>query len=127
MVRLFQRRIPVVPILVLLVLFGYYLHLRMRHASITAYGKSAVIAATDAATGIRVSVSRDGRTLVASSPDGKMLWTTDVMAAAGLPSMGKPVIFRVFIQGDTVVVTYGFHAWAYLSLRYGNVTWLGED
>ncbi|MCX6349119.1 MAG: hypothetical protein NTV79_06420 [Candidatus Aureabacteria bacterium] len=106
-IRVFKRRIPVVPILILLALFGYYLHFRFRHASLAEYGKQAVITVTDPATGIVVRVKNDGRTLVAFSPNGKMLWAVDAIAATEKSKRGRSVISRIGIEGGAVRAVSG--------------------
>jgi hypothetical protein len=98
-----------------------------RHASLSAY-PDAVIAATDAASGITVSVEPDGTTLSARDAAGAVLWRADVLASAGRPSTGFPVIRRVNIAaGGKLTLVVGKQRVVEADLKTGAMKLLGEN
>jgi hypothetical protein len=98
-----------------------------QHASIKAY-PDAIVSATDAASGITVSVDRDGKTVSAHSSAGAVLWHVDVLKETGSPSVGFAVVRRVDITPrGTVSLVVGKHRYVEANLKSGEMKVLGED
>lgn len=96
------------------------------HASLEPY-PDAVLSATDAASGITLSVEPNG-TVLSAERAGKPLWTVDIIQAAGKPATGFPVIRLVEMDRPgfaTVVV--GKSRTVDVELSTGAVHFLGED
>ncbi|MBX3567718.1 MAG: hypothetical protein KF914_06640 [Rhizobiaceae bacterium] len=96
------------------------------HASLGPYS-DAVLSATDAASGITLSVEPNG-TVLSAERAGKPLWAVDIIEAAGKPSTGFPVIRLVETNKPgfaTVVV--GKSRTVEVDLSTGAVHVLGED
>jgi methyl coenzyme M reductase beta subunit len=97
------------------------------HASIHAY-PDAIISATDAASGITVSVDRDGASVTARSSAGAILWHADVLKETGRPSVGFPVVRRIDITArGTASLVVGKHRFVEVDLKNGKMKMLGED
>jgi RNA polymerase sigma factor (sigma-70 family) len=75
----------------------------------------------DAATGITVTVTDEGRSLTAADRQGKTLWKCDLIAAAG-HFLGKPVIGAVSINAlGKVEARFGKSNLALLDLQTGKI------
>jgi hypothetical protein len=96
------------------------------HASLKYY-PDAVLSATDGATGVALSVEPDGRTLVARDRSGNTLWQTDVLAAAGKPGTGFPVIRSVAINAGKASLIVGKTMTVGVDLKTGSAAVLGEN
>jgi hypothetical protein len=96
------------------------------HASLKYY-PDAVLSATDEATGVTLSVEPDGRTLAARDRSGKTLWQTDVLAAAGKPGTGFPVIRSVAIDDGRASLIVGKTMTVGVDLKTGSAAVLGEN
>jgi hypothetical protein len=97
------------------------------HASLQSY-PDAVISATDAASGIAVSVEPDGRSVKAVGGDGVTLWTTDALKDAPSPIDGFAVVRGVEIRaGKTVHLVIGKGAALDLDLRTGKAGPISDD
>lgn len=98
-----------------------------KHASIIAY-PDAIVSATDAASGITVSVDHDGKTVNAHSSAGSVLWRADVLKETGRPSEGFPVVRRVeFTKQGTVLLIVGKHRAVEADLKSGQMKLFGEN
>jgi hypothetical protein len=96
------------------------------HASLIAYS-NAVVTATDAETGITVTVEPNSRELKATGKDGSVLWKVDVVKAWGNPAVGKAVIRHLAIRDGKVSVTVGKHMGGTVDLKTGKAILIGED
>jgi hypothetical protein len=98
-----------------------------QHASIQAY-PDAIVSATDAASGITVSVDRDGKTVSARNSAGTVLWQADVLKETGLPSTGFPVVRRIDIgQQGAASLIIGKHRAVEVDLQSGKMKLFGEN
>jgi hypothetical protein len=98
-----------------------------QHASIKAY-PDAIVSATDAASGITVSVDRDGKTVSAHNSSGAVLWHVDVLKETGSPSVGFPVVRRVeFTKQGMVLLIVGKHRAVEADLKSGQMKLFGEN
>lgn len=98
-----------------------------QHASIHAY-PDAIVSATDAASGITVSVDPDGRTVSARSSAGAVLWRADVLKETGRPSEGFPVVRRIeFTKQGMVLLIVGKHRAVEADLNSGQMKLFGEN
>lgn len=87
----------------------------------------AVLSATDAASGVTVTVEPNGTTLTATEAEGKVRWSVDIIAESGKPASGFPVIRNVEIAGGAVTVVVGKSAAAKVDLQTGKAGPLSED
>ncbi len=97
------------------------------HASIRAY-PDAVVSATDATTGITVSIDSDGTSVVAHDATGAELWRRDVLQETGRPYEGFPVVRHVAnIEGGKFSVVVGKHRYVEGDIRTGKLKLIGEN
>jgi hypothetical protein len=97
------------------------------HESLRAYPE-AVVSATDAASGITVSVDPDGKFVSAKDQAGTVLWREDVLEKTGRPSEGAPVVRYVAIMGGgKVSLVVGKHRYVEADLTTGKLRVAGED
>ena len=97
------------------------------HASVQAYPE-AVVSATDAASGITVSVEPDGSVLTARNAAGAVLWQADVVKQTGKPAEGTAVVRHVAPTGrGTVSLVVGKNRVVEADLKSGALKLLGED
>jgi hypothetical protein len=98
-----------------------------QHASKKAYPE-AIVSATDAASGITVSVDQDGTTVSAHNSAGGVLWRADVLKETGRPSEGFPVVRRVeFTKQGRVLLIIGKHRAVEADLKSGQMKLFGEN
>jgi hypothetical protein len=99
----------------------------LQHESLHAYPE-AVLSATDAVSGITVSVDPDGKFVSAKDRAGTVLWRENVLEKTGRPSEGAPVVRHVAIMQDgKVSLVVGKHRYVEADLMTGKLRLAGED
>jgi hypothetical protein len=81
----------------------------------------------DTKSRITVTVQPDGKTLVATSAEGKELWKVDVVAAAGASTIEQPVVRHLSLDKGSVQAVYGKHSFANFNLHTGAMLSAGSD
>ena len=76
------------------------------HVSLKAYPNE-VIFIQDEKTGTLFQVKENGREIQAISKEGTLLWETEVIAKAGNPAAGSPVLRHLRINDESVHVVCG--------------------
>ena len=96
------------------------------HASLKSYPE-AVLTAIDAASGTKLSVAPNGTVLTAEK-DGRTLWSVDIVATAGKPATGFPVIRLVEVsKPGTATLVVGKSRIVEVDIASGKARALGED
>src|SRR3954465_15385838 len=88
---------------------------------------TAPLTARDNSTGIVFRVADNGRTLTATNPTGRVVWTVDVIDNAGPPAVGAPVIRPLSLVNGQLAVVYGKHSFANFDPKTGKLLSSGSD
>jgi len=93
---------------------------------IQAAAANATLSVKDAATGVTVAVSEDGKALIATDANGKELWKS-LVVQPNQALLGKPVIRALRLENGQVFATFGKSSEARVDLKTGKVTFVGSD
>ncbi|HEV7423937.1 MAG TPA: hypothetical protein VGO21_01980 [Candidatus Paceibacterota bacterium] len=58
---------------------------------------------------------------------GKIKWQSDIIISCGMPSVGKPEIRYLKLDGNKIYLTFGKHDYAKVNTADGKVECLGSD
>jgi hypothetical protein len=58
---------------------------------------------------------------------GKIKWQSDIIKSCGMPTIGKPEIRYIKLDGIKIMLTFGKHNYANVHIADGKVECLGSD
>jgi hypothetical protein len=86
------------------------------------------VSVTDPATGLRICVEADGRTLEAVTASGALAWRVDVGALTPAPREGATYSVRALrVEGGFVFATLGKSHTVQVKLTSGRANYVGSD